>query len=67
MMGTMKKLAWTIEKPQQSGWYWWRLNSEETPTILQVDVETEEVYLGGSEVPLSVEGGQWAGPLEPPL
>ena len=62
-------LVFTAEKPVLPGWYWYRLNSTEVdPVVVQMHPQHDTVgpFGDGRTSTLSLEKGEWAGPLEKP-
>jgi hypothetical protein len=63
------KLIFTADKPVIPGWYWYRENSTEAdPIVVQVRPQDDAVgpWDDGRTTKLSIEKGEWAGPLEKP-
>ena len=63
------RLVFTADKPVIPGWYWYRLSSAEAePVVVQVQPQQDSVgpWGDGSTCKLSLENGEWAGPLEKP-
>ncbi len=48
-------MAWTTEKPTQSGYYWWREHGQPLMgVIVQVDAEADTVYSSGADADASL-------------
>lgn len=70
-----KPLAWTSTLPTVAGWYWWRRMPECKPATYHVLFEAGKWWIleggfgtDGDYIPLDdIQGGEWAGPLEPPV
>lgn len=68
-------MTWTDEKPTKPGWYWRRETTESAYRPVEIVLAN---YTGPLELwmkdasemrPLdavAIEGGEWAGPLDPP-
>jgi hypothetical protein len=66
---TTTALKWTAEKPTKPGPYWWKPPLSHTPVIVYMwpggDVSGVNAETGCSDL-IEANGGQWAGPIEPP-
>jgi hypothetical protein len=63
-----RKLSWSAEKPSQAGWYWRRGSYRDpSPIIVEIDEAGYFQWPDGSFDDVKVTGGEWAGPLDPPV
>jgi len=63
-------MNWTTDKPTKPGWYWYRgeCDGHTVKVIHFIDDDGDGPYLATSDdVALNDLGGEWAGPVEPPL
>jgi hypothetical protein len=63
-------MTWTYERPTKPGWYWWRQDKAAAMCRVWEWWAKPELYVrfgGEGSVPVNTLGGEWAGPLEPPL
>ncbi len=61
-------MNWTREAPSKEGWYWLRLDKEETHRFIVYVIDAERMVAAGSETELhpSLQLGEWYGPIDPP-
>lgn len=59
------ELAWTTDPPTKHGWYWWRGNDESGKILIRVVGVNADLYCTNGFA--NEMGGEWAGPLEPPV
>lgn len=65
---------WTSTPPTVTGWYWWRRMPECKPATYHVLFEAGKWWIleggfgtDGDYIPLDdIQGGEWAGPIQPP-
>lgn len=63
----MSIYRWTVEKPSQAGWYWFRGEAGETePFIVLVDEAGQFQWPDGAFQEVALAHGEWAGPIEEP-
>ena len=62
-----RALRWTTDQPKVAGWYWWRWAKFQEHTCIEVRdgliVEHPRKQLRDADE----IGGEWAGPIPPPL
>jgi len=64
--------TWTIEKPTQTGWYWYRKDPAGAPILFYCGTVWDHVVdFAGLNEPVAfmkdhLLEGEWSGPLEPP-
>lgn len=63
-------MTWTTEKPKCPGWYWWRLDAQCEPVVLEVESEYPSLRV---RLPYTFfkrklyrTDGEWSGPLPLP-
>lgn len=62
-------MIWTAQRPQKTGWYWWRSPSKKAPLVVHVYAVAGALYCSfPDDEPCSVDAarGGWAGPIPEP-
>ena len=63
-------MKWTANKPDRTGWYWWRSGAPRIQLICYIEIgETDgcvSFAYGERYRQLSEMSGQWAGPIPMP-
>lgn len=61
-------MKWASELPTVPGYYWWKIVSEVTASVVDVFGDGTFYKTGDDyEYRCDFEGGEWCGPLEAPL
>lgn len=63
-----KALTWTTDKPEKSGWYWYRENNNAQVAFIEFGPSGHGIaeFCEDCRESLFLLNGEWAGPLEVP-
>lgn len=71
-------MTWTLQRPTEQGWYWWREDEGTAPVVVRVTWDTvastslyaiappDSIWTEGAVMDLATVGGFWSGPLLAP-
>lgn len=59
-------MKWTKDTPTQEGWYWWKREPENNPSVRHVWGDPEDLMVWSRVDGGNAAGGYWYGPIEAP-